>query len=194
MSLWLPDANRLKRVIIAKVIIFVHVQATAVNGYEKILSPPLMKQDICYWMNCEAVRRSRPEMCCINAAVEATALNDRALFKLTLQDGFIQDNITYVNRSDISRIFSKLTELQSLCVHCREEDTLVVSIGGNDIVQQPLLCTIMSMMAILCCQPSTWVERYIVCIQSTPTSSRLSSLTHSHRTLRTGTRVLARQT
>jgi len=71
----------------------------------------------------------------VNSAVEATSLNERALGRLCPQDAFIRDSI-------------------------REEDTLVVSVGGNDIVQQPLLCTVLNMAVLLCCQPSSWIDRY----------------------------------
>ena len=44
------------------------------NGYETVLSPPLMKADVCYWLNYEAVQRGA-EVACLNTAVEPTPAN-----------------------------------------------------------------------------------------------------------------------
>ena len=67
--------------------------APAVNGYELLLAPPRMKQDVCYWLNAQAAERRLPYFC-VNTAVEATALNDRSFNCLLPQDRFIRDNIT----------------------------------------------------------------------------------------------------
>lgn len=93
-----------------------------------------MKKDVCYWLNLEAETRGQEDLCCINTAVEATSLNNRACCFLCSQDKFIQDNI-------------------------REGDTLIVSVGGNDIALAPLLCTVLSMSAMVCCAPQICLEK-----------------------------------
>ena len=51
----------------------------AINGYERVLRPPRMKQDVCYWINAELVRRGLgTQHFCLNTAVEATSLNSRS--------------------------------------------------------------------------------------------------------------------
>ena len=50
------------------------------NGYETVLSRPL-KRDVCYWIN-EQAEREGERLGCLNAAVEATSLNDRAWGRL----------------------------------------------------------------------------------------------------------------
>jgi hypothetical protein len=110
-----------------------HEHAPALNGFEQILQPRIMKQDVCYWMNSEAVQRGEVDLVCINTAVEATSLNNRACCWLTAQDRLIQD-------------------------HIQEEDTLIVSVGGNDIALAPLLCTVVSMAAMVCCTPQVCLE------------------------------------
>ena len=99
--------------------------APAVNGYELLLAPPRMMQDVCYWLNAQAAERRLPYFC-VNTAVEATALNDRSFNCLLPQDRFIRDNIT-------------------------GDDVLVVSVGGNDIALAPLLCTIANIIPLVCC-------------------------------------------
>eukprot|EP00933_Yihiella_yeosuensis_P017745 TRINITY_DN14771_c0_g3_i1.p1 TRINITY_DN14771_c0_g3~~TRINITY_DN14771_c0_g3_i1.p1 ORF type:complete len:354 (-),score=46.61 TRINITY_DN14771_c0_g3_i1:553-1587(-) len=110
-------------------------QADAINGYEEFLHPPKMKQDVCYWLNKEAVRRGCHHLCCLNTAVEATSLSDRALCWLLAQDRFISRNIT-------------------------SDDYLVVSVGGNDIALKPLLCTVVNMLAMTWCVPQVCLEKF----------------------------------
>lgn len=105
----------------------------AINGYERVLVPPRMKQDVAYWLNWEAVRRGEANWCCLNTAVEATSLNSRAMGNLLRQDAFIRDHIT-------------------------DDDVLVVSLGGNDIALNPLLCTILNLSLLVCCTPQYAVE------------------------------------
>ena len=132
--------------------------ADAINGYERVLRPQRMKRDVCYWMNAEAAaddargagRRnasssntsssSPSSIGCVNAAVEATALNDRAFGRLLPQDAFVRDNIT-------------------------ENDVLIVSVGGNDVALQPLLCTCLNLSALVCCVPAACVEK---CARASP--------------------------
>ena len=99
-----------------------------------------MKQDVCYWMNVEAermnsVQTTLPPVATINTAIEATALNNRAMGCLLPQDAFIRDHIT-------------------------EDDVLVVSVGGNDVALQPLLCTCANMAAL------TWCSGPVCCIDN----------------------------
>lgn len=103
---------------------------SAVNGYEAILRPPQMKVDVCYWLNQAFVEQGRSSFCCLNTAIEATSLNDRAFCCLLEQDKFIRDNIT-------------------------PEDTLIVSVGGNDVALAPLLLTVINMLMLVHCAP-TW--------------------------------------
>ena len=102
----------------------------AVNGYEKILQPAQMKADVNYWFNVAAARiaaeggPSAPQLACINTAIEATSLNDRACGRLLSQDRLIRELIG-------------------------PDDYLIVSVGGNDVALQPLLCTIGSMFGLV---------------------------------------------
>jgi len=105
--------------------------ADAPGPYGSLLQPAVSKQDVTYWLNalCEqdqSGRRNRTSA--INAAVEASTLNERTL-GLRPQDKFIRDNI-------------------------QEDDVLVVSVGGNDIALLPCPCTIVSILGILCLPPS----------------------------------------
>jgi len=107
--------------------------AQALNGYEEFLAPQVMKKDVCYWINERCVAEGK-SMGCVNTAVEATCLNDRAFGRLLPQDEFIRDNIA-------------------------RDDVLVVSVGGNDVALQPLLCTAINLAALVCCTPTACLER-----------------------------------
>jgi len=109
-------------------------QENALNGYEDFLAPPRMKTDVCYWLNHEIMRRGVPGLCCLNTAVEATLLKDRACCYLLSQDRFIHRNIT-------------------------DQDYLIVSIGGNDIALKPLLCTILNLLILTQCVPQSCIEQ-----------------------------------
>lgn len=105
----------------------------AIGGYERILQPAQMKADVAYWLNREFTTRPGAQgLCCLNTAIEATSLNDRACC-LQPQDKFIQDNIT-------------------------EEDYLVVSVGGNDIALTPLLFTALNLLAMVWCTPQACLD------------------------------------
>jgi len=108
----------------------------ACNGYEDVLSPPQMKQDICYWLNYHLERLGGSSACCINTAVEATTLGSRSgsCGALYAQDRFIQEHIT-------------------------ENDTLIVSVGGNDIALMPTPCTIAAMANLVCCTTTGCIRR-----------------------------------
>lgn len=110
---------------------------SALNGYEHVLEPPLMKPDLAYWLNELCVRR-HPELFCINTAVEASSLNSRALGKLLHQDCFIRDKIT-------------------------AEDYLIVSVGGNDLALAPLLATVLNLVPLLCLTPIGLIRRGEAC-------------------------------
>jgi len=111
-------------------------EAVAVNGYEQLLQPPRMKQDVCYWLNAELQKRGLgTRYFCLNTAVEATSLNSRACCSLLPQDRLIREQIT-------------------------PQDTLIVSIGGNDLALNPVLATIANIVPLLCCTPEVCIERW----------------------------------
>jgi len=112
-------------------------KAPALNGYEEFLKPPVMKTDVCYWLNREAIERGvGGHLACLNTAVEATLLSNRN-GRLLPADQFIRD-------------------------HIGAEDYLIVSIGGNDIALKPSLCTILNMLVLVRCS-STSCLRYCAC-------------------------------
>ena len=92
----------------------------AINGYEQFLDPPQSVPDICYHINCLLQGTDRA---CIMTAIEESALNERQT-ELMVQDQVIQDNIG-------------------------ENDTLIVSVGGNDIVLKPNASTIFHLGVLL---------------------------------------------
>jgi len=105
----------------------------ALNGYEAILSPPVMKADVCYHFNYEMEKRCLASSACLNTAVEASSLNSRSMCQLLDQDIFIRD-------------------------HIGPDDTLVVSVGGNDIALTPLLFTVLNILPLACCTPLPFLE------------------------------------
>jgi hypothetical protein len=109
----------------------------AVGAYRNVLDPPIMKPDVTYWINKLAIERELP-FTAINTAVEATTLNQRACCSLLKQDKFIKRNI-------------------------RENDVLVVSIGGNDIALMPAPCTICNMILLQCCTPISCIKKTKPC-------------------------------
>ncbi|EOD35121.1 hypothetical protein EMIHUDRAFT_227906 [Emiliania huxleyi CCMP1516] len=108
-----------------------HDWSAARNGYENALAGP-MQEDVCFHVNAElqAQGHGGPEgHFCVNAAVEMSLLYARGC-GLYAQDEFLRD-------------------------HLEEQDTLLVSVGGNDIALQPLLAT----LANACLRP----ERTCAC-------------------------------
>ena len=95
----------------------------AVNGYQTVLSPPFMVKDVNYWLNYYASHHQEQNYTSIMSAVEESTLEDRKT-DLLPQDKFIVDNIT-------------------------NNDTLVVSVGGNDIALKPNLNTIVSLKLLI---------------------------------------------
>lgn len=119
---------------------------SAVGSYGQVLDPPIMNTDVTYWLNYLAEERANDRngegtrFAAINTAVEATTVNERTR-KLRAQDVFLRDNI-------------------------RPEDTLVVSIVGNDIAMAPMPCTICSILSLVN-MPITCLESSS-CICATP--------------------------
>ena len=109
-------------------------RADALNGYERVLNPPYMKQDVAYWLNAELVRRGLGnELFCLNAAVEASSLNSRSFCSLLPQDRLIRDNIT-------------------------SRDYVIISVGGNDLALTPVLATVANLVPLLCCTPQWCID------------------------------------
>ena len=98
--------------------------APACNGYAQILSPPRMVKDVNFFVNSE-LERQGVDAFCLNCAREESTIQDREGEPgLMPQDVFIRDNI-------------------------RPDDTLVVSVGGNDIALRPSAATIFNMATLL---------------------------------------------
>jgi len=99
--------------------------AEAVNGWERILKPARMVKDVCYWTNAE-LEKAGVDAFCLNCAREESTIQDREgeASSLMPQDEFIRDNI-------------------------RADDTLVVSVGGNDIALRPSAMTILHMANLI---------------------------------------------
>lgn len=105
----------------------------AAAQYSNILHPPLSKPDVTYWLN----KLAPPNVAAINTAVEATTLNERT-FRLRPQDVFLRDNI-------------------------QPQDTLIVSVGGNDVALSPQPCTILSMLGLMKCTPKACIDSGCTC-------------------------------
>ena len=91
-------------------------------GYEKVLSRVV--PDVAFWVNkaiCD--RGNEGGTCCINTAIEESTLADRAGDALMEQDVFVRD-------------------------HMQPQDTLVVSVGGNDVALRPSVSTIVNMLLL----------------------------------------------
>jgi hypothetical protein len=119
-------------------------QQPAVGVYRDVLDPPVSNADVTYWMNYLIENNDDPQsgtrkhrLAAINTAVEATTINER-VYHLRPQDCFIRDNI-------------------------QPCDTLVVSIGGNDVAMAPTPCTIASILGLLWCLPTVCLESGKVC-------------------------------
>ena len=105
-------------------------RARSVGTYRTVLEPPVSVCDVTYWLHAMG---SPAGMAAINAAVEATTLNERT-FRLRPQDEFIRD-------------------------HLSNNDILIVSAGGNDVALMPLPCTICSIVSLLHI-PMACLEQY----------------------------------
>lgn len=118
------------------------------GAYQRTLDPPTSNADVTYWLNVLSQERqerrgrslhqkgvARPRIAAINAinaAVEATTLNERT-WRLRPQDRFLRD-------------------------HIQPNDVLVVSVGGNDVALAPLPCTIVSILSLMSL-PGACLER-----------------------------------
>mmetsp|Transcript_32458 Transcript_32458/g.79042 ORF Transcript_32458/g.79042 Transcript_32458/m.79042 type:complete len:340 (+) Transcript_32458:186-1205(+) len=108
--------------------------AAACNGYEKILKPPRMVQDVAYWLNWEIANNLKAgTSACINASIEESALGERDSGVLLPQDKFVRD-------------------------HIGQDDVLVVSVGGNDIALKPTCCTAFNMAMLIFCSCTCCIE------------------------------------
>jgi hypothetical protein len=107
--------------------------ADSVNGYERVLRPPMSKRDVGYWLNYELAKRNINNYFCLNCAVEESSVGSRAFGQLLDQDKVIRDTVT-------------------------ADDILVVSIGGNDIVLKPNCCTILSTLSLICCTTTSCLK------------------------------------
>jgi|LauGreSBDMM110SN_4_FD.fasta_scaffold10784_1 hypothetical protein len=104
-------------------------KAKAVNGYEKILEPKMSKCDVSYHLNRFLSDRKDKDYVALNCAVEEASIGQKGCMKLNDHDIFIRDNI-------------------------REDDILVVSIGGNDIALSPSVCTGLNTLCLTKCIPN----------------------------------------
>ena len=106
--------------------------AAAINGWEDILTPPTVRKDVAYYVSKECVSRKLGASV-FNCAIEESCVGDRSCGRLMRQDRFIADNIG-------------------------PNDTLVVSVGGNDIALKYTPCTVLNMFWLMCCVPQTCIE------------------------------------
>ena len=68
-------------------------QTPALNGYEKVLSPPISLPDICHLLN-KQLLGTQVNAVCINAAVEESTLGSRCSGSSLLpQDAFVQRHL-----------------------------------------------------------------------------------------------------
>ncbi len=94
----------------------------ACNGYENILRPPKMEEDINYWFNKEIVNRSISSLACLNTSVEASTLGERVDYfsrGLWPQDEFIRDNLTTNDTIVVS--VGKLSDVYKIHFHLSTE-------------------------------------------------------------------------
>lgn len=119
-------------------------RVAAVNGKGRLLDPPSSVPDVAHLLDSELERRGIAHAV-VNTAVEATTLGGRVsnlcnfpcsspcLSGMFEQDRLIRDSM-------------------------RAEDTLVVSVGGNDIAMMPSFCTIVNIASLVCCTPTSWLR------------------------------------
>jgi len=109
--------------------------ADALNGHERVLSPPLMVKDVSYWLNHECMQRSvgGQQIACLNCAVEESSILQREEEGLRPADIFIRDHIT-------------------------SDDILVVNVGGNDVALRPSLGVILNMAWLLYLTPKACIS------------------------------------
>ena len=95
----------------------------ACNGFEHVLSPAKSVPDCAYWVNRELLARGQTGAVCVNTSVEESTLQDREGDGLLPQDVFCRDSLS-------------------------ERDTLVVSVGGNDVALRPTAATVVNMLML----------------------------------------------
>jgi len=105
------------------------VTAPAVPKFAEVLHPPRMAQDVAYWVN---KNLEGTQSVCINAAIEESTVGERS-DDLLPQDEFIRDNVT-------------------------GEDTIVVSLGGNDIALKPSKHTIFNIGMLKMVGFESWIN------------------------------------
>jgi hypothetical protein len=93
---------------------------SAINDYQYILEPPLMKPDIAYHMN---KLLDGNKYCIINTSIEESTIANRDNCLLN-QDQFINENIT-------------------------SNDILIVSVGSNDVALSPTVNTMFHMSLMM---------------------------------------------
>jgi len=94
------------------------VKAAVPSIYEKTLDRPNPKPDVSFWLNHFLSERA----VCINTAVEESMLREREK-QLLPHDEFIRDSI-------------------------RSQDTIIVSVGANDIAFSPTVSTVLHMLML----------------------------------------------
>lgn len=94
----------------------------ACNGYEDLLIKPIMKEDIAYHLN-RTLCDNGINKVALNCAIEESTLKQREN-QLMRQDRFARDRLTH-------------------------NDTLIISLGGNDIALKPTTGTIWNMIKLI---------------------------------------------
>ena len=65
------------------------------------MTPPESKSDVAYHVN-KLLEARNPRWACVNTAVEATSLNDRAFGRLLEQDRFLRDSVRAVSYTHLT--------------------------------------------------------------------------------------------
>eukprot|EP01062_Namystynia_karyoxenos_P036916 TRINITY_DN26889_c0_g1_i1.p1 TRINITY_DN26889_c0_g1~~TRINITY_DN26889_c0_g1_i1.p1 ORF type:complete len:366 (+),score=87.89 TRINITY_DN26889_c0_g1_i1:67-1164(+) len=110
--------------------------APAVNGYEAVLQPPRMVCDVAYWMNRLLAESGQgASTFALNTAVEASLLATR---------------VGGCYACCIPSVCPDLWE-QDIVIqnHLRQEDILVISVGGNDIALAPSIFTVAFLLLLM---------------------------------------------
>ncbi|AYV82026.1 MAG: hypothetical protein Homavirus3_4 [Homavirus sp.] len=105
----------------------------AINGYEKVLDPPIMAKDICYHLTKCICDNNVNNTFVLNCAVEEATLGSKQ-YGLSQQDKLIQKNIT-------------------------SNDILIVSCGGNDLALHPSMGTIWNMFKLITFNSKEYIKR-----------------------------------
>lgn len=95
----------------------------AISSYKGFLNPSHMIKDVNYWLGKQLEGKGK-KVCPIMTSVEATTLIVNGKIRDYPQDQFIRENIT-------------------------ENDYLIVSVGGNDVIMAPTDATIAHLTALL---------------------------------------------